>query len=50
MTQENENKEEESNIPIEKSAIDKKANEADGAQINHQIKQRKEQHQPRDNA
>jgi len=32
------------------SAINKKANEADGREINHQVEQRREQHQPRDNA
>ena len=32
------------------SAINKKANKADGKEINHQVEQRREQHQPRDNA
>ena len=32
------------------SAIDKKANISDGQEINHQVEQRREQHQPRDNA
>ena len=35
---------------IKDSAIDEKANEADGREINHQEKQRREKHQPRDNA
>ncbi|GER60402.1 hypothetical protein [Patiriisocius marinus] len=32
------------------SAINKKANEADGREINHQVEQRRDQHKPRDNA
>lgn len=32
------------------SAINKKANEADGREINHQVKDKREHHQPRDNA
>ena len=35
---------------IKDSAIDKKANKADGQEINHQFKDRREKHQPRDNA
>lgn len=35
---------------IEEQAINKKEKEADGREINHQVKQRKEQHQPRDTA
>ncbi|MDX1461977.1 MAG: hypothetical protein R3359_02890 [Marinirhabdus sp.] len=35
---------------IKDSAIDEKANEADGREINHQVKERREQHQPRDTA
>lgn len=35
---------------IKDSAIDEKANEADGQEINHQVKDRREIHQPRDNA
>ncbi|WP_432411351.1 hypothetical protein [Rasiella sp. SM2506] len=32
------------------SAIDKKSNDADGRKINEQVKDKREQHQPRDNA
>ncbi len=32
------------------NAINKKANEADGREINDQVKDKREQHQPRDNA
>ena len=35
---------------IEEQAINKKEKEADGREINHQVKQHKEQHQPRDTA
>ena len=32
------------------SAINKKSNASDGREINEQVEQRREQHQPRDNA
>ncbi len=35
---------------IEEQAINKKGQEVDGKEINQQVKQRKEQHQPRDTA
>jgi len=35
---------------LEDTAINKKSNEADGKQINHQVKDKREQHQPRDTA
>lgn len=31
-------------------AINHKSNESDGKEINHQVEQRREQHQPRDTA
>lgn len=34
----------------EESAINKKGREADGREINHQVKDKREQHQPRDTA
>tara|TARA_R110002049_G_scaffold169818_2_gene336382 strand:+ start:338 stop:490 length:153 start_codon:yes stop_codon:yes gene_type:complete len=44
------NNKEEENINIEESAINHKANKSDGKEINPQVEQRREQHQPRDNA
>ncbi|MCH2488527.1 MAG: hypothetical protein MK211_00130 [Flavobacteriales bacterium] len=41
---------EKKNQKIEEIAIDKKEKESDGREINHQVKQRREQHQPRDTA
>jgi|GEM_PF-658974 len=41
---------EEHETSIKDSAIDEKANKADGREINHQQKQRREKHQPRDTA
>ena len=35
---------------IEEQAINKKEKESDGRELNQQVKQRKEQHQPRDTA
>jgi len=35
---------------IKENAINKKQNESDGREINHQVQDRREQHQPRDNA
>ena len=35
---------------IKDSAIDEKANEADGREINHQVKDKREKPQPRDTA
>lgn len=35
---------------IKDSAINKKSNESNGREINDQVKDKKEQHQPRDNA
>lgn len=35
---------------IKDSAIDKKSNQADGHEINEKVKDKREQHQPRDNA
>ncbi len=40
----------EKDTTLQENAINKKSNEADGKEINHQVEQRKEQHQPRDNA
>ena len=41
-------------IPTEQSketnAINKKGNKADGREINHQVTDKREHHQPRDNA
>lgn len=34
----------------EENAINKKGNAADGKKINHQVTDKREQHQPRDNA
>lgn len=39
-----------SNQSEEEIAINKKGREADGKKINHQVEQKREQHQPRDNA
>ncbi len=44
------NNSEKDNTNIKDAAINHKSNEADGKQINHQVEQRREQHQPRDNA
>ena len=35
---------------LKEQAINKKGNLSDGAQINQQVKQKKENHEPRDNA
>ncbi|WP_164678836.1 hypothetical protein [Rasiella rasia] len=41
---------EKNNTSVKDSAIDEKANVADGREINHQVKDKREKHQPRDNA
>jgi len=35
---------------IQDNAINKKGNESDGREINHQVQDKREKHQPRDNA
>jgi hypothetical protein len=35
---------------LKDNAINKKGNKADGREINHQVTDKREQHQPRDNA
>jgi hypothetical protein len=50
MDKDKKNNSEKQKQSIEEQAINKKGQEADGKEINHQVKQRKEQHQPRDTA
>ncbi|WP_339700934.1 hypothetical protein [uncultured Marixanthomonas sp.] len=50
MENDKKNNSEKQKQSIEEQAINKKGQEADGKEINHQVKQRKEQHQPRDTA
>tara|TARA_R100001369_G_C3323373_1_gene169299 strand:- start:875 stop:1033 length:159 start_codon:yes stop_codon:yes gene_type:complete len=50
MEDDKKNNSEKQKQSIEEQAINKKGQEADGKEINHQVKQRKEQHQPRDTA
>ncbi|WP_452224381.1 hypothetical protein [Lacinutrix chionoecetis] len=38
------------NQPEKEQAINKKGSQADGKEINHQVKDKREKHQPRDNA
>lgn len=50
MSADKNNKPNEEQTSKKDSAINHKSNESDGREINHQVEQKREQHQPRDNA